>query len=295
MRRRRPATLSDWYRECGRHALPWRQTTDPWAILVSEVMLQQTAVARVLGRWEAFLDRWPDAASCAATPLADVLRFWTGLGYPRRARALWETAGIVAASGWPVDEPGLRRLPGVGAYTARALLVLAFGAEGPPPRDVNIGRVTARARLGVELHEASSRGLDQALGAWHVAGLTARDQTLALFDVGATICTSRTPRCGACPMRSTCLSVTRLQEGPPARAPRGRPAYAGSMRQLRGAVLSALVGPAPPTTLAELKQRVGGVALAARPDAVETALSGLRADALIPPFPWLDPDVVAAT
>jgi A/G-specific adenine glycosylase len=258
-------------------------------------MLQQTSVARVLGRWEGFLERWPDPASCAAEPLVEILRFWVGLGYPRRARALWEAAAMISAAGWPVDEAGLRQLPGVGAYTARALLVLAFGAEGPPPQDVNVSRVAARALLGVELHQVSGRDLDYALDARRVGGLSARDQTLALFDVGATICTARTPRCGACPLRRRCLSAARLQVSPPPPTPRRRPAYAGSLRQLRGAVLTALLRPAPPRTLAELEEHLAGLALAAAPGAVEAAVAGLRADALIPPAPRNDPELLAAT
>src|SRR5580700_3125367 len=111
--------LARWYEVHGRHDLPWRATADPWAILVSEVMLQQTQVARVSGRWESFLARWPTPGTCAAVPLADVLREWQGLGYPRRARALHDTARLVSAAGWPDTESGLRSLPGVGAYTAR--------------------------------------------------------------------------------------------------------------------------------------------------------------------------------
>ena len=287
--------LATWYRGHGRHWLPWRQTRDPWAVLVSEVMLQQTSVARVLGRWDGFLERWPDPASCAADPLAEILRFWVGLGYPRRARALWEAAAIISTAGWPVDEAGLRELPGVGSYTARALLVLAFGVEGPPPRDVNIGRVAARALLGVELHEARDRDVDCALDAWHAAGLGPRDQTLALFDVGATVCTARAPRCGVCPLRGRCRSAPRLQVSPPPPAPRRQPAYAGSLRQLRGAVLTALLGPVPPRTLTELDEHVARLALAAEPGAVEAAVAGLRADALIPPAPRNDPDPLAAT
>jgi A/G-specific adenine glycosylase len=288
--------LALWYRDHGRHSLPWRQTRDPWAVLVSEVMLQQTAVARVLGRWEAFLDRWPDPASCAAAPLSDVLRFWTGLGYPRRARALWETACIVAAAGWPVDEPDLRRLPGVGVYTARALRVLAFGADGPLPRDVNLGRVAARAVLGVESHQATAARLDDALSTSRPAGLAAREHTLALFDLGATVCTAVAPTCPRCPLRGGCASAARLAAaGRIERPSRRQPAYAGSLRQLRGAVLTALLHPNPPRSLAALREDVTGVAAAARPGALEVAVMGLRADRLIPPAPPAGPDLLLDT
>lgn len=278
--------LHDWYRVHGRHHLPWRHTRDPWAVLVSEVMLQQTPVARVLPRWGAFLERWPDPAACATAPLPEILRFWTGLGYPRRARALWQTAAIVAAAGWPAGEAGLQRLPGVGVYTARALLVLAFGAADVPPRDVNAGRVTARAALGVEAHQATPAQLDAALRASRPPGVSSRDQTLALFDLGATVCTARTPACGVCPVRARCASAERLRTAPALPPAHRQPAYAGSQRQLRGAVLRALLDAAPPCTLAELRWRVASVAAAALdPGAVEAALAGLAADALLPPGP----------
>src|SRR5438445_11742976 len=106
--------LATWYASYGRHRLPWRQTRDPWPVLVSEVMLQQTPVGRVLPRWGPFVERWPDAGTLAAASLGDVLRAWQGLGYPRRARDLRRCAGIIAANGWPPHEAGLLALPGVG-------------------------------------------------------------------------------------------------------------------------------------------------------------------------------------
>ncbi|MGA8016572.1 MAG: A/G-specific adenine glycosylase, partial [Candidatus Dormiibacterota bacterium] len=169
--------LAAWYAGNGRHRLPWRLTRDPWAVLVSEVMLQQTAVARVITRWQRFLDRWPSAEACAASPLDDVLREWDGLGYPRRAASLWRCAGQLAVSGWPRDEPGLRALPGIGPYTARALLCLALGRPGAPARDVNLSRVAARCFLGVE--SAPGRALDSALVVSRPPGMSARDHTLA--------------------------------------------------------------------------------------------------------------------
>ncbi|HEY6379950.1 MAG TPA: A/G-specific adenine glycosylase [Candidatus Dormibacteraeota bacterium] len=287
--------LSPWYAEHGRHTLPWRHTRDPWGVLVSEVMLQQTAVARVLPRWHPFLERWPDPAACAAAPLEEILRFWAGLGYPRRARGLLETARRGAERGWPVDEAGLRRLPGVGAYTARALLVLAFDADGPPPRDVNVGRLAARAGLGVELHQTPARRLEAVLSSSRPADRSARDHTLALFDLGATVCTAAAPGCPRCPLRSGCASAARLWAAPPPRPPRRQAAYAGSQRQLRGAVLSALLDPAPPQTRAELHRRVANAPAARRPGAVEAALLGLRKDALVPPAPAEGPDLLLAT
>ena len=268
--------IAAWYSREGRHGLPWRLTRDPWEVLVSEVMLQQTPVARVLPRWRRFLDRWPDPEACAASPLDDVLREWQGLGYPRRARALWECARVVTERGWPPDEAGLRALPGVGVYTARALLTLAWERPSSAPRDTNLGRVAARAALGVEPDAAPAPTLDAALSEGRPRGFGPRDWTLALFDLGATVCTARTPRCGACPLHG-CRSRLRLAEAPPPPRRRRQGAYEGSLRQLRGRVLAAwLAGDRPPDR-ASLELR-----LAAAGDLrLDEALRGLRADGLI--------------
>jgi A/G-specific adenine glycosylase len=272
--------LAAWYEEHGRHRLPWRQTRDPWAVLVSEVMLQQTSVARVLPRWAAFLDRWPTPQRCAQATLDDVLREWQGLGYPRRAAALHRTAQAVASSGWPQDEPGLQALPGIGAYTARALLAFAFDADVPPPRDVNLGRVAARAGLGVELHQATPRQLDAALRSSRPHHVSPREHAYALFDIGALICTARTPRCSECPLHD-CPSRARLDQAPPEQAPRRQAPWPGSMRQLRGAVLREMLAAAPPHSLDELHARVAGIPAAARDGAVAEALTGLQRDGLL--------------
>ena len=108
--------LARWYVAGGRHDLPWRHTRDPWAVLVSEVMLQQTQVSRALPRWGPFMQRWPTPHSLAAAPLVDLLRAWQGLGYPRRALDLQRSAALISAAGWPRDERALRALPGVGEY-----------------------------------------------------------------------------------------------------------------------------------------------------------------------------------
>ncbi len=271
------AVLIAWYAAGGRHDLPWRRTRDPWAVLVSEVMLQQTPVARVLPRWSRFLLRWPTPESCAAAPLDEVLREWDGLGYPRRAAALWRCAGMVASTGWPADEPGLRRLPGVGPYTARALLCLAFDRPGAPARDVNLARVAARCYLGVET--APGARLDAALVAHRPAAMSWRDYTLALFDVGALLCRRRSAACQRCPLALGCASRARLAEGVEA-PPRKQAPYPGSMRQLRGSVLRAMLA-RPHQSVAELEAAVAGVPAAARPGAVVEALASLRRDGLL--------------
>ncbi|MCW2989741.1 MAG: A/G-specific adenine glycosylase, partial [Solirubrobacterales bacterium] len=163
-----------WYAAHGRD-LPWRRTRDPYAILVSEVMLQQTQVARVVERWERWLVRWPTAADLAAATPAEVLGEWVGLGYNRRALRLRAACAVVARDGWPAE---LEALPGVGAYTAAAVRAFAFD-EAIVPVDTNVRRVFART--GAAMTGPPELG--------H-----------ALMDLGATICTARRPRCGACPL-----------------------------------------------------------------------------------------------
>jgi A/G-specific adenine glycosylase len=273
--------LAGWYRAHGRHKLPWRQTSDPWAVLVSEVMLQQTQVSRVLPYWETFMERWPAPADFAAAPLDDVLRAWQGLGYPRRARSLWLTAAVVARDGWPRTGSELRQLPGVGEYTARALIVLAFGGADPIPHDVNIARVAARAAVGVERDQASKSELDRAIKAGRPPRMTPRDYTYALFDAGALHCRA-TPRCEGCPLATSCKSRWRVSAGSAgARRQRSQSRYAGSMRELRGSILAAFLSGDPPTTITALRRRVAPAAASRRTGAVEGALASLEADRLV--------------
>ncbi|HSK15664.1 MAG TPA: A/G-specific adenine glycosylase [Gaiellaceae bacterium] len=205
--------LLAWFREQGRD-LPWRRTRDPYAILVSEVMLQQTQVERVVPRWRKWLEGWPTAEALAAAPLADVIRAWQGLGYNRRAVALHRAAQRIAARGWPDD---LTELPGVGRYTADAVAAFAFGADVVPV-DTNVRRV--QERTGHRFSAACGQ---------------------ALMDLGATICLARVPRCGACPLAEGCPSRGRRYE--PLRR-QGR--FEGSFRQRRARVLRAVaVAPRP--------------------------------------------------
>jgi A/G-specific adenine glycosylase len=272
--------IDTWYAAHGRHHLPWRQTTDPWAVLVSELMLQQTAVARVLPRWERFVQRWPDPASCAAAPLDAVLREWQGLGYPRRARWLWLIAGRVSETGWPAGEDGLRTLPGVGRYTARALLAfsdIGGDAGSPPPCDVNIGRVAARAAQGREPHQLAPSVLDRTIAAGRPHAMAVRDYAYAMFDVGALHCRA-TPRCVSCPLEAVCVlrgsgtSVARRRPAPP---------YRGSLRELRGTILAAALsdGRGHRAALVEAGMRVPG----ATAERCLEAVSGLIADGLLDP------------
>jgi A/G-specific adenine glycosylase len=211
------AALLAWYEASGRD-LPWRRTRDPYAILVSEVMLQQTQVERVVPRYLAWLERWPTPAALAAASPAEVIRQWQGLGYNRRALALHGAAGRIAAHGWPAD---LTELPGVGPYTAAAIRNFAYG-EPVLPVDVNVQRVLGRT--GRRFSPAAAQ---------------------ALMDLGATICLARVPRCAACPLAVECRSRGRRYE--PAR--RQSP-FAGSFRQRRAETLRRVAARATP--LAEL-------------------------------------------
>ncbi|HSP65965.1 MAG TPA: A/G-specific adenine glycosylase [Candidatus Deferrimicrobium sp.] len=272
--------LEQWFAAEGRHHLPWRLTADPWPVLVSEVMLQQTSVSRVMPRWHRFLERWPTAAECAEESLDEVLREWQGLGYPRRARALWLLAALVTAHGWPRDEAGLRALPGIGVYTARALLAFSeLGTKATePPRDVNLGRVAARAALGCEPHQATPATLDGVLRDGRPDTMSMREYAYALFDVGATHCHSR-PICDHCPLRGACAWRARGVDAIARMSPRRQAPYHGSLRQLRGAVLAEALR-SPEATIAQLAAAVRETP-GATPERVRAALDGLVADGLV--------------
>jgi A/G-specific adenine glycosylase len=202
------AELLAWFRVHGRD-LPWRKTRDPYAILVNEVMGQQTQMERVLPRWQRWLERWPTVEALAAVSTADVIREWQGLGYNRRALALHRAAQQVAAHGWPDD---LTELPGVGRYTADAVACFAFGRDVLPV-DVNVRRVSERTG-----HTFSAAAAE------------------ALMDLGKGVCLARIPRCDICPLAAACPSRGRRFE--PLRR-QGR--FEGSFRQRRAEALRAVV------------------------------------------------------
>ena len=209
--------------------LPWRAPPaaapppDPYPIWLSEVMLQQTTVAAVAPRFERFLKRWPTVTALAAADDADVLHEWAGLGYYARARNLIACAREVAArGGFPGTAAGLRLLPGIGRYTAAAIAAIAFG-EDIAPVDTNVRRVIARL-YGIEQPAA---GEVEALAAGLLPAGRAGDFAQALMDLGATICRSRTPDCGACPMARDCLARA---SGQPEKYPRGKARAARPVR-----------------------------------------------------------------
>jgi A/G-specific adenine glycosylase len=189
--------------------LPWRRTHDPYEILVSEVMAQQTQVERVVPRWERWLARWPTAEALAAAAPGDVITEWQGLGYNRRAINLHRAAQHVAAHGWPDD---LTELPGVGRYTADAVACFAFGRDVLPV-DVNVRRIVERT--GATFTSAAAQ---------------------ALMDLGAGICLARIPRCGVCPLAEACPSRGRRYEPLRRQGP-----LEGSFRQRRARALRAVV------------------------------------------------------
>jgi A/G-specific adenine glycosylase len=231
------APLPAWYAHHGRHALPWRASRDRWSVLVSEVMLHQTQVARVREAFGPFLAHYPTPEAMAAVTPGDVIRAWGRLGYPRRALRLWETARVVARDGWPAE---LQDLPGVGRYTAAAIRAQADDADIPAV-DVNIRRVAERV-TGRRLTEREAEAASVQIG----RPLQGRDRLLALMDIGAELCRPRDPRCGECPLRRRCASRGPLPGE--VRSRQGR--FEGSLRQRRGLVLAALrAGDAAPSTL----------------------------------------------
>jgi A/G-specific adenine glycosylase len=211
-----------WYDVNGRD-LPWRRTRDPYAILVSEVMAQQTQIARVLERYERWLERWPTVAALAAASPADVLKEWSGLGYNRRALRLREAAAIVARDGWPRDAAGLRALPGVGPYTAAAVAAFAFG-ERIAAVDTNVRRVAERLRAEPQALLPARRH-----GDWNQAAM----------ELGAVFCTARAPRCDRCPAAPWCPSRGHVASAPRAAAG-SRERFEDSDRWLRGRIVAAL-------------------------------------------------------
>jgi A/G-specific adenine glycosylase len=235
--------LMDWYAAAARD-LPWRRTRDPYAILVSEVMLQQTQVARVVPRYEDWMARWPTAADLAGAPVAEVLAAWVGLGYNRRALRLREACAVVARDGWPED---LRALPGIGPYTAAAVGAFAFGRHELPV-DTNVRRVLERT-------------------GWTPAA-TPPEVGQAVMELGALVCRAREAACGECPLAGGCASAGRVVVAPRAARDPGRERFEDSNRWVRGRVVEALA-------------RGGALPEGIAPERLTRAVDGLVADGLV--------------
>ncbi|MFI6828977.1 A/G-specific adenine glycosylase [Kribbella sp. NPDC050241] len=271
-----------WY-DANARVLPWRQPdAGPWAVMVSEFMLQQTPVNRVLPAYHAWLERWPKPVDLAVEPPGEAVRAWDRLGYPRRALRLHAAAqAIVERHGGevPDDHEALLALPGVGTYTAAAIASFAFGQRHAVV-DTNVRRVLARALTGVAQPTISPTAADQRLAATALPAdePTAARWAVASMELGALICTARTPKCGDCPIRDRCawvLAGSPPYDGPPRRGQ----TYEGTDRQVRGrllAVLRAESGAVPKKALD-----------ACWHDEVqrERALDGLVADGLVEPLP----------
>jgi A/G-specific adenine glycosylase len=242
--------LLEWYRMYGRRRLPWRLTRDPYRIVVSECMLQQTQTARVIPAYQAFLALFPDFAALAQASTAEVVRAWRGLGYNSRAvrlqrlaRAVMEEHGGVL----PEDAQALRRLPGMGAYTAAAVRAFAFERDDAAT-DVNVRRVVHRTALGLEFPpKVAVRDLDL-LAAASVPFGRGHDWNSAMMDLGATICTARAPKCLVCPLREHCAAApvdagrlaAAMCDHAPKRSPQERIPFEKTTRYLRGRIVDRL-------------------------------------------------------
>jgi A/G-specific adenine glycosylase len=270
-----------WYAAMGRD-LAFRRTTDPYAVLVSEAMAQQTQAARAAVRWERWMERFPTVESLAAATPADVLREWQGRGYDRRALALWRAARVI------VDEHGgrvpssideLGALPGVGPYTARAVAAIAFGRRVGAV-DVNVRRVLGRMVAGQP--DRLTRAELQRIADEVVPPTRAAAWTHALMDIGATICRPRRPRCDDCPAGAWCRFVAggALADGdddtPRTRRPARREAFPTTTRWLRGRILDR-VRAAPDGQWVPLDGAIGEHA----PDRVHAAARAMVADGIL--------------
>lgn len=243
--------VTAWFDRHGRD-LPWRDGASPWGVLVSEVMLQQTPVSRVEPAWREWMSRWPEPADLAAAPTDEVLRAWGRLGYPRRALRLRECAAAVEARHGgrvPEDEAALLALPGVGEYTAAAVMAFAFGRRSVV-LDTNVRRVLARAVAGTALPPPSITRAERDLA----ASLVPEDEAaaarwaVASMELGALVCTARSPRCEECPVAARCAWRAAGYPADAHSARRRSQAWHGTDRQVRGRVMALLreaPGPVP--------------------------------------------------
>lgn len=258
----RPRALLDWYRENGRD-LPWREISDPWAILISEVMSQQTQISRVIPAWRTFMERFPTPGDLAWADRGELITLWAGLGYQRRAINLQRAAREIDESGWPSDVAGLMQLPGIGPYTAAAVACFAFG-QPVPAIDTNLKRVLSRWH-GEPL--SGSALTDVAVAELPLDAAAAWAQ--ALMDLGAMVCRPKNPACDRCPVETWCVDPE-VYEPPPRQS-----AYEGSVRQARAVVLRAVARDGP-SSIESLTERSG-----LAPDRLEPAISSLVSDGTV--------------
>ena len=276
---RRVAQVLVWFAASARD-LPWRRAEcSPWGVLVSEVMLQQTPVTRVLPVWADWMERWPTPAHLAAANQADAVRAWGRLGYPRRAKRLWECARAVVERHDGVVPSGadaLLALPGVGDYTASAVRAFAFG-ERAVVLDTNVRRVVARVWNGDPLPATSVRAAEREL-ADRIAPddpATSAAWAAASMELGALVCTARAPRCDQCPVVASCAWFAEGRQGLED-APRKTQAWHGTDRQVRGRIL-ALLREADGPLLVEGRAALADV----EPGQVDRCLESLLVDGLV--------------
>ncbi|MCU1547446.1 MAG: A/G-specific adenine glycosylase [Arthrobacter sp.] len=289
--------LAEWFESHARE-LPWRAAEcTPWGVLVSEIMLQQTPVVRVLPVWDEWLQRWPEPAGLAREPSGEAVRSWGRLGYPRRALRLHATAVAIRDNhGGKVPETyaQLLELPGVGSYTAAAVAAFAFGRRETVV-DTNIRRVHARLFSGTALPSQALTAAEMRLAAQLLpddAGASVR-WNASVMELGALVCTARVPKCAECPVRTSCAWLA-AGEPPPTYTPKGQ-SWHGTDRQVRGAVMAVLrmaEAPVEPELFQRAPADLGfapegvGIPLAAlhrlnsAPEQLERALAGLLSDGL---------------
>jgi len=273
-----------WYARNARD-LPWRAPgVTPWAVLVSEIMLQQTPVARVLPEYRRWLARWPTPAALAAEPAGEAIRQWGRLGYPRRALRLHETAAILAArhgGAVPADRDALLALPGIGSYTAAAVASFAFG-QRHAVLDTNVRRVLARLVAGRPAAAAATSVAERRLAESLLPAepAVAARWSVAIMELGALVCTAASPRCGGCPVARDCAWLAAGRPGvPPEAARRRTQRYDGTDRQCRGRLLAVLREAGDPVSRADFDAVWPGQAQ------LDRALDGLVADGLVDPLP----------
>jgi A/G-specific adenine glycosylase len=275
------ASVLDWYRENARD-LPWRTPeASPWAVMVSEFMLQQTPVKRVLPAYAAWLERWPTPAALAADAPGEAVRMWGRLGYPRRALRLHAAASAITerhGGAVPEDHSALLALPGVGEYTAAAVASFAF-RQRHAVLDTNVRRVLARAVTGVEYPATATTAAERRTATELLpdADEVAAEWAVAVMELGALVCTARSPECGGCPLRAQC--AWQRAGCPPHQGPARRgQSYEGTDRQVRGKLLAVLRAQHGPVTRGQLD--------VVWPDDIQRdrALDGLVTDGLVEPL-----------